>query len=456
MTQPTSKRRRRVTFDQALRRVRERDLQILYTLYMARALSYNEIARYWWPTAPASGDYSIPRAARFRLQQLSDWGLVRREAPSMTPRHRETSWWPPREGAVTPWGKAVTITNRGIQTLVEMGWIPAIRTGADGEVDTGHSSAARLRPAASQVDHCFLISGAVLRAIGPNWGRYQWWGTHYCDRVVHPENAVRPDAILTSPRHTWAIEADKGTLSENRLLARWEYQLRVWAEIRQHGIVLDGQRLPPVAGVLWYCAHRTGMELYRRVWRLRLRLMELGPTFAPALSWYVDSFDGLAWTWRRWLAPWTLGDAPHPQQLLRQSVAEYLGEGAARDVQCIAALGNMTAWAQVQSWAAHRAIGRGGQTAPKWCVVWVRDELEARGLWNLAAAARVQDYLLVIVDELLGDPPLLDVSTVFWRHEEGPTWFRVDLRERVTRTMRGTPHGLPIFRPNAESPTGGR
>lgn len=443
-----ARQRPRVTFDQALRRVQERDLQILYTLYMARALSYNEIVRQWWPSAPTSGDHLFPRSARLRLQQLHEWGLIRRESQSVTPRNRVTSWWPPQEGSVTPWGKAVTITNRGIQVLVEMGWLPAIRTGPAGDVGTGYNTASRLRPAASQLDHCFLIAGAVLRAIGPNWRRYQWWGTHYCDRVVHPDNAVRPDALLASPRHTWAIEADKGTLSEARLLARWEHQIRVWAEIRQNGITLDGIVLPPVRGVLWYCAHRTGLELYRRIWRLRMHLMEIDATLPPSLSWYVDSFDGLARTWRRWLGPWTLGDAPHPQALLRDAVTAYLGPDLADSVECVAALGNMGAWSRVQSWAAERALDRPG-AGRRWCVALVRDELEARGLWNIGAAARVQDYLLFVVDDLLGEPPVLDVSTVLWRHEEGRNWFQVDLRERVSRSARGTSRELPIFRPNA-------
>lgn len=441
------RRNRYPTIEQLMSRLTARDFQILYSLYMARALPTRELSLRFWPNSPIDRGQSA-RALRYRIRQLEEWGLIRKEPSHMDPPPLVTSWKEPTEGELVPWGKVITIDNRGIRMLVRAGLIPETKSAPTEEVVPAYAKAAEVRPAPSQVDHCFLIGAAVLRAIKDNWTAFRWWGSRYCVETVHPDSAVLPDALVASPLHTWSFEADKGTITEAHLLERWRKQGIIWDEIRQRGIEMEGRELPPVAGVLWYCADRSAARLYGRIWRLRLGMLQFDSAIPPSLSWYVDSFDGMAWTWRRWLLPWTLGKAPHPQAILQQAVQDWLGVETATNVQCVAALGNMAAWQAVQTWASQRAVMRPGQSWPEWCIVLVRDELEARGIWYIAEQARVQDYLLLVIDQLnSGKEPAIDLQHALWRHQSGPEWLVVDARERILHAVSGTPYELRSINP---------
>lgn len=437
---------RPLPLEQVLARITDRDLRILHLIYNARAASTHELSRQFWPDSPIdSGGTS--RAFRNRFALLEEWHLVRTAPKSENPAELVTGWNTPPEESLTPWGKVVYITQRGIRVLAMKGIIPEATENEQGELVKGYENAYKIKPAAGQINHALLTGAAVLRSINQHHDDYQWWGSRHILGVVHPSDEVLPDGLLAGPERTWGIEADKGTIHIKQLLARWKHQVSIWeqAQSRVPLLQVQGKTLPPLAGVLWYCADSKEERLYNRIWRLRMNALD-EITFPPRLGWYVDSFDGLVSTFRRFLDPWTRGAAPHPQELLEQAVLRTVGKELARNIKCIAALGNLTAWQQVDAWASQATLIRPGRTRPgesappEWCVVLVRDQAEAKAIWTITD--NVEDRLLIAVADDMPEGKL-DLSEVVWCPGEGMDWRRVSLRDRIRNRAPGSPFTWP-------------
>jgi len=438
--------RRLARMDAVLKRLQERDLDILQSLYVARSITTRQIAaaffRHDWNRFPKGG---LGTACERRLALLAEWGLI-----TFTPTGGTlVGGWEETAltGKLCPWGRAVTITMRGIRLLLQKGRLPEIAELEDGTERVGYKTAAQIRPKRSSHKHTFLTAGAVLRAVHQSPSAYKWVGS----RDLQKANTGRPwqasfipavpDALIQTERVAWAVEGDKGTIHVPTLLSRWQKVLPIWGQVQTTGLHLpDHYGAPaPLAGILWYCAATSAVALRNRVRRLRAEAVDpkTAIVIPHGLGWYVDSFDGLAWTYKHFLGPWSEGLGLHPQEFLERRVASVAGPK--HGLILIAALGDLGGWQKVQAWISEAKLSR--KYPP--VIVLVRDGVEAQQLWELGVAddstGTTVKRMAFLLPPLVDPVPRLDANKLAWKPDPEGTWRESTLRDIQTayRNLKG-------------------
>lgn len=425
-----------------LKRLQPRDIQMLQAVYVNRAVATRQLAAaFWlqdWANFPNSG-LGTPCERRLRL--LRGWGLI---SVTATERTEIVGSWdnPPLVGHLAPWGRSVSITNRGIRALMALGKLPEeIRVEAQEGGPLVYKTAHQIRPKTNAHGHTFLTGGAVLRATHANFEEYTWIGSRDLLKSADQNGKIIPDGLIQTNVAAWAIEGDKATIYSNTLLDRWADQVPRWAAAQAKGLSLpEHTGAPaPLAGVLWYCAGRTPEALRSRVMRLRGEAFEAerGIMFPRTLAWYVDSFDGLAWTYKHFLDPWTRGVGHHPQDLLERRVASAAGKN--HPYKLIACLGNLSAWQQVLTWVTEAKLSR--KHPP--LIALVRDGVEAAQLWSMAHDTDPTGVVLKRMAFLL--PPLtdpvvrMDPNVLQWRPDSEAEWQTINLKGLLAsfKTLQG-------------------
>ncbi len=387
----------RLPLSSQLTRFTRRDLAILRCLYLARALSTRQIAAVFfhkrWTDLPERG-LGTPCETRLRLLASERFGVIRIE-----PAFGGNLYGSSHSSAepLTPWGRKVTLTGKGIQVLLRKGMVPEERFSDDGDPLPGYIKAHKLRPQGH--DHAFVAAGAVLRAIGEKPEAFAWVPERDLAFALEreedlaaqalqaqkpaPRFGLRPDALIRTKHMAFGIEADLGTIKPAVLASRFQKQVPIWIEAFHRGLAVPAEyEFPtaPLRGVLWYCTDTSPRKLHDRVYRLRDEACEklASQYMPPGFSWYIDTYEALAWTFDHFLRPYALGLAPSPQAQLDAILTGALGQGA--PVKGVATLGDIAAWQQVLSWAAQAKLH---YTEYPLCIVLVRDRVEAYHLWRL-------------------------------------------------------------------------
>lgn len=407
----------RRALENVVHRLRDRDYAILRALYIGRSVSTRQIeCAFWRQHNWYAKEPRMMRHCLRRLQTLRNWGLIRYEEVGSL-KDPVTGAWEvgPVGRPLDDWGRAVTITGHGIRALVKAGLVPEIQETEPGGWVRGFETASSLRPSPTRYRHVLMTSAAVLRAIGPYSEEYTWIDARDLSGAVNDEGRVVPDALIQTPERAWAVECDRASIWTDKLIARWKAQVPAWCDAHAEGLHLPGAS--QLAGVLWYVADSSPHRLLSRVRKLReVAAMDLD--LPKTLGWYVDSFDGLAWTWDHWLGPWTRGKKPSPQAILEQ-VVKYRVPPEAR-VEPIACLGNVTQWHEVRRWATDASL----QKYPPFCLPLVRDFVEADQVWSIGHEKDQTHRMLFLISQPESHPRS---AKAFSRFQE--VWYRPSAAE---------------------------
>lgn len=425
-----------------MHRLRKRDLDLLQAIYINRAISYRQAyAAFWAPRRQnEAGTLSEPtQTCQQRLRLLRDYGLI--EIGRITSQESKSlivtleSEHPKPD--LKPWGKMLTLKSKGVKALVSAGRVAAevLDDLPEGELDPealrerkklARQVKAAGKPTERSTDHTLMTAELGLRVFADCPERLNWVGTRHLVKVIgeatgpHGEvekSDVIPDAMFASEFKAWAVEIDTGTIEWQKLSNRWHKALPLWERLigQQLKNLPDVYPGSPVEGVLWFCAGPTQERLLNRLVRLRKTVLKES-TLHPNLSWYVDTFEGLAWTWKHFLWPWTMDPLNYssPADLLARTIKGIYGDFK---IEAYAVLGNMSAWQRVDGWITRKSM-RHDEPA---CFVLVRDEVERDGLWERALERRVQkDVVFLIPDP---EQPLpLTRGTLWVRDDENLPW----------------------------------
>lgn len=414
--------RSRRALESVLHRLTERDYAILHALYIGRALSTRQIQCAFWTGDWYARDGRTVRYCQRRLQALREWGLIRYEDVPSLKEPLSGAWGEePVARPLDDWGTAITITGHGIRALVKADFVPETRVSETGQVVRGFETASSLRPSATRYRHVLMTSAAVLRAIAAARDEYTWTDARHLARAVTDRRSVIPDALIQTRRLAWAIECDRASIWVDELLDRWRTQAPEWNEVYATDLLLPGAAR--LGGVLWYIADSSPHRLLNRVRRLReVAARELD--LPRGMGWYVDSFDGLAWTWDHWLGPWTRGKKWSPQAILEKVVEVRVGKDA--NIVPLACLGNIDMWHRAHTWAADAYLAR---RDPPWCLALVRDFVEAEQVWSIGQEKGQADHMLFVIPDPKRPKACLGLKQLWYRPAADQGWRELGLRD---------------------------